>query len=90
MGELEDYRTPDGYGTTIGKCLTFGEIEALLAAERGRCAALCDASAAEDAEIAKFYGGSRSGFEFGGRQAAAHQLAIKIRNLPPQTEGGQP
>lgn len=42
MVELDDYQMPEGYGTTIGKCLTFAEIEGLLAAERERCAAVAD------------------------------------------------
>lgn len=81
----------EDHGTTIGKCLTYGEIEALLAAERERCAALCDQSAGVCAAIGEIYeSGSRSSIEIGGRQAEAEALAAAIRSLPPQTEGGQP
>lgn len=45
MSELDDYQMPEGSGTTIGKCLTFAEIEGLLAAERERCAAVADSLA---------------------------------------------
>ncbi len=38
MSDLDDYQTPEGYGSTVGKCLTHEEVEALLAAERERCA----------------------------------------------------
>jgi len=40
VSEIDAYEPPPGYGDTIGKCLTFAEIEALLAAERERCAAV--------------------------------------------------
>jgi hypothetical protein len=86
MTDLADYTVPDGYGTTIGKCLTFAEIEGLLAAERERCAALCEQSAAVCGAISQMYdAGSRPYFEFYDRQDEAEKLAAAIRNLPPQT-----
>lgn len=75
LSDLEDYVMPESYGATIGKCLTYGEIEALLAAERERCAKVADKRAAEWAMAAR---------------GAAVRLAAEIRNLPPQTEEGQP
>ncbi|KQT08543.1 hypothetical protein ASG40_11740 [Methylobacterium sp. Leaf399] len=47
MGELEDYRTPEGYGTTAGRCLTSAEMEALVAPWREAVRALADALADE-------------------------------------------
>ncbi len=75
MGDdLADYTVPDGYGTTIGKCLTFAEIEGLLAAERERCAAVADDFARR--------------WDTAGK-ATLLNIARSIRSLPPQTEGGK-
>ena len=77
MSELADYTVPDGYGTTIGKCLTFAEIEGLLAAERERCAAL-----AEQLPDVTSLGPST--------RAAAAWIASQIRSLSPSTvEAGE-
>jgi len=73
VSELNDYQMPKSYGTTIGKCLTFAEIEGLLAAERERCAAVADMWAEEWA---------------GAARGAARRVGKSIHNLPPQTEGG--
>ena len=66
MSELDAYENPPGYGDTIGKCLTFAEIEALLAAERERCAAVADRRAEEWAMAAR---------------GAATRIAREIREL---------
>lgn len=66
MSDLDDYQTPEGYGSTVGKCLTYEEIEALLAAERERCAALCFA----------FYGSSSYGVD-GGLERTRLQIGLQ-------------
>lgn len=75
MSDLDDYQTPEGYGSTVGKCLTYEEIEALLTAERERCAKV--------AEDPKTWWGWSVGREVGDSVAAA------IRSLAPQTIGGE-
>lgn len=75
MSDLKDYVMPDGYGTTIGKCLTSAEIQALLAAERERCAKVAD-------QMGQGAGLSTS-------RLVLAVTARAIRNLPAQTEGGQ-
>jgi hypothetical protein len=76
VSDLADYTVPDGYGTTIGKCLTFAEIEGLLAAERERCAA-----------VAEEFGSGRPWWD---AETVRFEVAREIRNLPPQTEGSEP
>lgn len=73
LDSLDDYQMPDGYGTTIGKCLTFAEIEGLLAAERERCAAVA---------VAFDWG------PWWHEDQIQHAIAAQIRSLPPQTERG--
>jgi len=75
LSDLDAYETPPGYGDTIGKCLTFAEIEALLAAERERCAAVAD----------KFIAGPNYH-----RSMAALAIGANIRNLPSQADSPLP
>jgi len=87
--ELDDYQMPEGSGTTIGKCLTFAEIEGLLAAERERCAAVLDNMEAEAQRKAKTYAGCEYEIHHRRRARTAQIAADRIRNLPPHFRGGQ-
>ena len=89
MDHLKDYQTPNGSGTVIGKCLTFGEIEALLAAERERCAKVAHRLVEESSRQEWHHAGSPLGEYFKGRGRAAQTICNLILALPPQTEGGQ-
>lgn len=53
MSDLEAYEMPAGYGDTAGRCLTFAEIDAMLAAERERCAVFAEARSKEWAGAAR-------------------------------------
>lgn len=90
MSELDAYENPPGYGDMIGKCLTFAEIEALLAAERERCAAVADALAEEAERVVKVYAGYKYEDHHKGRASASRRAAALIRRLLPQPEEGQP
>jgi len=74
MSDLNDYQMPEGYGSIIGKCLTFAEVEALLAAERERCAKV-----AASFEVGPWW-----------RETdIPPAIAAAIRSLAPQTIGGE-
>jgi hypothetical protein len=73
------------HAVVIGKCLTFAEIEELLAAERERCAVVAVRLGAEASRFSSAHEGRPQAEYVRGRSEAAQQVAEMIRKLPPRS-----
>ena len=75
--------------TNPSKSPTLEEVEALLAAERERCAKVAVKIAIDAKRIANQFPAASVEAHYFGRFDAAHEAAAKIRSLAPQTIGDE-